>query len=105
MESFTLLRKHLEITGIVSQMPDQELPFNTKNVIVIILAGSNAILYTKLLNKTSTFQEYTDLIYNTVSACNFTIIFLSIVWKTSDLFTFINKLENIVEESELNRFF
>lgn len=103
MESFTLLRKHLEIIGIVSQMPDQNLlPFNTKNVIVIILAGSNAILYTKLLNKTSTFQEYTDLIYNTVSACNFTIIFLSIVWKTSDLFTFVNKLENMVEESELN---
>lgn len=101
MESFTLLRKHLAITGIISQTQHQKWPFNGKNSIVVILAGTNAILYAKILNKTSTFQEYTDLIYNIVSACNFTIIFLSIVGKTSDLFEFINKLDDTVKDSKL----
>lgn len=82
-------------------MPNQKLPFNVKNTIVIILAGSNAIAYVKQLNKTTTFQEYTNLIYNTVSACNFTIIFLNIVWKTPDLFKFIDNLDNTVKDSKL----
>lgn len=100
MDSFTVLRKHLEFIGIVAPQPHQKMLINVKNSTVIILAGSNAILYSLLLNKTSTFQEYTDLIYNTVSACNFTIIFVSIVWKIPDLFAFIDKLDDIVKDSK-----
>lgn len=101
MESFTLLRKHLAMIGILNifaKSPRNRLrAFNTKNTMIFTLAGCSAIFYAKLLYEPNTFEEYTDLIYNGSSATVFTMIFIAIIWKTSELYSFIDKLENTVE--------
>lgn len=104
MESFTLLRKHLAMSGILNifeKSPQNRLrAFNTKNTMIFVLAGCNAILYAELLYEPNTFEEYTDLIYNGSSATVFTMIFITIIWKTSKLYSFIGKLENTVKNRE-----
>lgn len=59
-------------------------------------------LYGSLLHETSTFEEYTDAIYNTASACFCTVVFTTVVWKTSDLIRFIDNLNHTASSSKLN---
>lgn len=101
MECITLLRKHLTVIGIQNifeKSPQCRLrAYNSKNTMICILAGCNAILYARLLYEPNTFEELTNVIYNCSSATVFTLIFLVIIWKTLDLYAFIDKLERTVK--------
>lgn len=102
MESFKLLRTHLEMCGIVLPKTPKMHPFNAKNLTVIILDSTSVYLYVNLIRSANTFEEYTVVIYNTASACFCTTVFTFITWKTSELFQFIGNLDNVISSSEFN---
>lgn len=77
--------------------------YNTKNAMICALAACNAVLYAKLLYESNTFEEYVNLIYNCSSAAVFTFIFIVIIWKTLELYDFINKLEKTVQKRKCDQ--
>lgn len=100
MEMFALVRKHLAMSGISRENPSQMYPFNRINSIVLIIISLDVMFLVNFLNEAKTFQEYTNILYEIIVMCNFMIIFLKIVWKSSELLKFIDDLENTIEESE-----
>lgn len=101
MESFTLFRSHLTMNGIIERKsPKSSCAFNSKNVIVIILASLGGISTNKLLVDAKTFDEYTDILYRSIFLYIITIFYAYIVWKTPELFEFIRSLEAVVSNSK-----
>lgn len=101
MESFAFIQKQLATNGIMtSKKTTKFYPFNVRNLTVFILNCFNSTLIAASLNKANTFDECTDILYRSVSvgACN--IIYAIIVWKTSKLTEFVDRLTNTVNESE-----
>lgn len=98
MQMFELLRKHLDGCGIavIKKAPI----FNTKNVTVLFLVCVLTIVTALLLTEVDTFDERTDTLFRTSSLIVCGIFYAIIVWKTPKLFEFINRLSDIVSESE-----
>lgn len=101
MEIFALLRKHLAICGIeLTQKPSPSHPFNVKNLIVVILLYVFVILSIASLNEANTYEDYTDILYLSVSIGVCGIVYVIIVWKSPELLRFLDSLAEIVNESE-----
>lgn len=101
MESFTLFRKHLAMSGIVQQQSSQKShSFNVKNSIVLILATIDGILLYNQLHVTNTFEDYTDTVYKVIFMCTIVTMYFITIWRSSKLFRFIDCLENGVNNSE-----
>lgn len=105
MESFSVFRKHLAMSGIIAQpsllnlyLPS--LKFNLKNLAVILFASFYGSSLTKFLNEANTFDEYTDLIYKLSSVIVFTLSYIIIIWETSELLGFVNDLEVAIAKSK-----
>lgn len=102
MESFTLFRTHLAMSGIRFQQTSQSRRFNARNLSILIVPSFGIISYVKQFHETTTFEDRADVMFNLISTCFFTAIFLSIVCKTPELFRLIDDLDNIVNERTLN---
>lgn len=100
MDSFTFFRKHLAMSGIIEQRsPFNSRPFNLKNLAVITFASIYGISLAKLLNEAKTFDEYMDLVYKLSFVVIFTISYITIIWKSLELFGFVYRLEETMKES------
>lgn len=86
--------------GIIAPYTPKKHSFNAKNLAIIILDGTSIYLYANLFRKTTTFEEYTDAVYNVASSCFTTTVFTSIILKTSQLFRFVENLTKTVSTSE-----
>lgn len=108
MEIFELFRMHLAMCGISTRKSTrksrQKYPFNRKNSIVLITIGLNAIFLVNFVDEANTFEEYTDILYEIIVMCSLTIIFFKIVWKSADLMTFIENIENTINNREFASF-
>lgn len=100
MQSFELLRKHFAMCGVENSPKNQ--PFNVKNVSIFILVYVNVSLIGILLNEVDTFHEITDILLRSVSDGTCGIVYLIIVWKTSNISEFMNNLESTVNASKRN---
>lgn len=101
MESFALLRMHLQMCGIeVSNNTSKIHPFNVKNLKVFILVCATVSLIAISINEANTFDDYMDVLFRSVSMGACGIIYEIIVWKTTKLFEFINILAETVSNSE-----
>ena len=100
MESLTLLRKHLEMSGISPPKPPQKHSFNAKNLFVLIVIVFSIILYTKQLYTTDILEEQAEIIYDIDSSYFWIAVFLSMISKTSALFKLIDDLDEIINESK-----
>lgn len=101
MKCFELLQKHFATCGIdVSQKSRETHSFNVKNLNIFILLWVNIGLNAGLLNKANTFDEITDILLRCVEDVTSGICYLLIVWKTVQLFEFINDLTDAVSASE-----
>ena len=100
MESLTLLRKHLVMSGICLPQYPQKHSFNAKNLLIFILIGINITLQTKQLYITNTFEEQADIIYVIISSCFCAAVFLSMISQTSALFKLIDNLEEVIKKSK-----
>lgn len=98
MESFEVLRKHLEMWGIILQQPNHS--FNLINSSVVILIGSNIFAFLKLFDEATTFDEYTNTVYKGLYSFSFCIVYLNFVLKTPELFGFIGGVDDIIMNSE-----
>lgn len=104
MAVFALLRKHLAMSGIkISQQSPKTRPLNVKNSTICILICVTVTLMTISLNEANTFDESTDILFQSVSIGTCGIFYVIIVWKTSELFEIINGLADIVNTSEYNK--
>lgn len=101
MELFALLRMHLEMCGVeISQNPPKSHPFNVKNSTVITFIFLYIALSFASLNEDTTFDECTDILLRISSYIISGMVYVIIVWKTSELVKFINNLADIISESE-----
>lgn len=103
MENFLLYQKHLAMSGIIAQKLSQNsrrFNFNLKNSTVIAVASLGAILTIKLLDEVQTFEEYTDTIHIIIFMIGIIIFYTYIVWKTPELFAFVNRLEDSIKKSK-----
>lgn len=104
VESFTLFRKHLGMCGIILQPPSSRnsytFHFNSKNLTVIILTIFGGIATNKLIDDAKSFDEYTDILYRTIFMYIITVIYTYIIWKTPELFVFVNSLEDNINRSK-----
>lgn len=98
MNIFVLLRTQLEMCGI--KIARKSWPFNMKNATVSFLLYLYVILNALTLNETSTFDEWIEILFRSVSIGICGIVHVIIVWKTSELFQFIDNLTNSVDKSE-----
>lgn len=97
MESFASIRKHLAMSGIVSQQSAHNLqPFNLKNSATIIVCGLCGVSVAKELDDAKTFEEYTNTFYVAIFAFIITIFSVHMVWMSPKLFKFLNFLEEII---------
>lgn len=100
MESFKFLRKHLAMGGIRLKQSSQSRSFNIKNASVLILSSVGIISYAKQFSKTNNFEDRVDIMFDMVSPCSFAANYLSIVYKTPELFRLIDDLDKIVNSSK-----
>lgn len=101
MESFTLFRTHLAMSGITKQQSRQKWrQFNLKNSIIIIFSSLYVASLTKLLDEVSTFEEYMSIIYMVLSSAILIVCYISIVLKTPALFGLIHSFEHIITKSK-----
>lgn len=104
MESFELLRNHLGMGGIIiARKSPRNHPFNAKNSTIFLLLCLNSILIAIASNQATTYDEYIDILFQSVSIGACAIPYVIIVWKTPILFEFINSLAAIVGERECNK--
>lgn len=102
MEFFVLLRKHLAMCGIkISQQSSKNRLFNVKNLLCSVLNSLNVVLVLVTLNGASnSFDDSTNMIFQSFGTGTCAACYLIIVWKSSKLFDFINSLADMVECSE-----
>lgn len=75
-------------------------PFNVKNVSVFALLCVSSTLIVLSIDETVSFDERAYFLFHSFSQSICGIIYEIIVWKSSKLFEFIDKLGDLVKESE-----
>lgn len=101
MKNFAALRKHLVTCGI--EMPQKSTsmhPLNVRNSIICFNLCVFVTLIALSLNDANTFDEYTDILFKSVSISGCSICYAIIVWRTPNLFKFMNNLQDIIQASE-----
>lgn len=101
MESFTLYRKYFAMIGInLRRSPANSRRFNFRNLSVIVWSSLGGISINKVSSQTSTFEEYTELVYRVMFAYFYTTCYVYIVWKTNELSELVCSLEDRIHTSE-----
>lgn len=101
MDCLELLRKHLSMCGIkVSHKSPKNHPVNKRNLTVFILACFCDTMAVISLKDANTFDEFTDILFRSISMGTFDILYVIIICKTSKLFEFFDSLVDIVEARE-----
>lgn len=98
MESLIFFRKHLAMNGIILQQSSKK--FHLKNLTVIILCFLYGISLAKLLDEVNNFDEYVDIVNRMITTYLFNLYYMHIVWKTPQLYGFIDNLENCIRKSK-----
>lgn len=101
MPSFGLLREHFAMCGIAISTKSPKIhPINGTNLTIVILLCVNVGSIAILLNGANNFDEITDIVFRSVSTGTCGILYVAIVWKTSALDEFIDRLADAVDASE-----
>lgn len=101
MESFALFRKHLEFSDIIEQKSPH--PFNSRNLIVLAPGGLYLFTVAKLLDEANNFVEYAAIVYRVNFVQTMCIFYINVVWKTSQLFGPVDKLEETIKNRKFHR--
>lgn len=101
MDIFPVFREHLAMCGIiVEKLPLNSHSINLYSAKVIVLACFYGISIVKLVDEANTFEEYTDILNRMILVNLFTISYIDIVCKTSELIKLVDNLENSIKRSE-----
>lgn len=96
---FQSIQKYFSILGINSSALRKNQVFNIRNVLTVFLFGVLSVSTTEfLVFEATSFREYADSFY---SACTISLVganFAVLMWKTAKVFTFIEELQNIIQE-------
>lgn len=97
MKIFQTTEKYLESGGIIRNKP----PFNKKQSSIIVIAIlSNILLFIYLFHEANLPREYMESILMTASAFFISIAYMSVVFRYSKIFKFIDDIEQVVNESK-----
>ena len=86
----------------IAKKSSKNHPINVKNASVSILNCVSATSITILINEANTFDEYTDILFRSVSMATCGILYEIFVWKTTNLVEFINSFEDIIKASKFD---
>lgn len=101
MDSLALLQKHLARCGIaIAQKSPTMQPINEKNSTICIVLCVDVLLNAMLLNEADTFDDYTNILFRSVSIGTCGIFYAIIIWKTAKLCEFIDSLADTIKESK-----
>lgn len=99
MELFVLLRKHFAMIGITPSINNH--PFNAKNLSIFVLLCVTVTLMAASIKEVTTYDERTDILFRSVSIGVCCMVYVIIIWKTSILLEFIERLDDTIKESEI----
>lgn len=97
MECFKLFREHLAAVGIIE--PKSSLSarrFHFKNSTITLISFLSGVQMSKTLEDAHTLEEYAEIVYRMVYMYMATVLYANIVWKTPELFRFVNSLEDSI---------
>lgn len=102
MKVFETIRNHLAIIGIHSNQCDQKFSLNAKNCMIFLLflfnIDTNAMY---ILKEAARFQEYVFTAFTVVTLCVIAMAFVICIWKTPEIFIFIDNLEKTIDNRKL----
>lgn len=100
MEYYTLIQKHLAMTGIILQPSPNPFNLNLKNLAILIFAILHLVAQAKRFDEANIFEEYTDIVHKVIFLAIFVIFYAFVVWKTPELFGFVKTLDDRIRKSE-----
>lgn len=103
MELNALLRKHFAMSGITSSLNNH--PLNASNLTIFLLLCITVASMAASIREAKTYDESTAILFQSVSIGVCCIVYVIIVWKTSILFEFIDRLDDTIKESEKSNLF
>lgn len=101
MKLFQSFQNNSAYLGLNSDQMEKGHPFNTKNVMCLILIGYASIsniIY--LFNSASSISDNMYSVYMASMTIGVFLVYSIVVWKMKSLFQFINDLEELVELSK-----
>lgn len=102
MNAFDTIRYNFAIIGISPNQSGQMHLFNPRNCVALVLIAINLILNVGfLIHDADSFQKYVSSAYtcSTLLAC--IIAFEIVIWKTTKIFIFLDRVEEIIENRKL----
>lgn len=94
-------RKYFAEFGIDSIQANQKNPYNERNLLVCLIYGvglTSSFIY--MFHMAKVFDEYIDSVFMSSTIIIDALIFITHVWKMTDLFQYITNLETIITSSE-----
>lgn len=97
MKCFQSIQKNISTLGIDST----KKPFNQRVLKIFLIYVVNCVLICAfLVRQTGSFREFIEGIYMAVATLLVVILFAIATFKMSDIFTFIEIMEEIIESSK-----
>lgn len=98
MKFFKSIKQHFAIVGINSFQSIQKRRFNSRNVFVISINLTQAILY--VFYEATSFREYvmSVFVFSTLIVVN--IAFPAFIWKMPKVFELMNNFEKTINKSK-----
>lgn len=101
MELFKVTKEKCSILGLSAHQSNQKYPFNSKNLVTIVVLYTGAFLAAmNLLWGASTFQEFTESIYITSTLFATALNYTTHVYKMKMIFKFLEDFENFINSSK-----
>lgn len=102
MQILDSIHESLQAIGLSSYQSMQTYPFNERNVISSFIFGLNIISNVGFLvsGQSETLMDFTDSMYIIFTVIFAASIFIKLIWKMQQLFGFINRLEDTVNQSK-----
>lgn len=94
------LHSNLRIIGMTTNRSIQTYPLNARNLTMLLIFGINITCNIGfLIYETNNLMEFTDSLYLTFTAIMALLILIDLIWKMRELFVFVNRVDETVDQS------
>lgn len=102
MKLFQSVRKFYENMGLYPLQTQQKCQFNPRIFCILLIMSLFFVsMMDTFLFEATTITEYAESFYGSLTVLACIMNFLTSFWKTTNIYTFIEKLEKFVENREL----
>lgn len=99
MDVFVTIENHFASVGLTASQSLQANRFNVKNMVVLLIFGTNIILSVAyIFYGANAFNEYIDTIFGCLTLIDAAIAFLHFICEMPMLFRFIVDMKNTIKQ-------